>query len=278
MDLTSQTDDFMIAEHVLDFVLLKEAVREAGDIARSFFGKNIAVGRKPDNSEVTEADRTVDAFLKNTLTTARPGYGWLSEESEDDAARLSASRVWIVDPIDGTRAFIQNKPEWAVSAALVEDGTPILAAIYNPVSGEFFSARRGAGAELNGTPVFVSQRTELEGSRILGSKGVLKHLHWTSTQPGIKFKWVYSIAYRLALVACGAADATIALSPKSEWDVAAAVLLVCEAGGRVTAPRGTGLTFNKRVPRCEGVIAAGEHLHGLLVKRITRAAKQSATV
>ena len=259
-----------------DFTLLEGAVRDAGEIARRFFRDGVRVHHKGDGSEVTEADLAVDALLRKRLIGARPDYGWLSEETADNPSRLQARRVWIVDPIDGTRAFVLNKPEWVISAALVEDGQPVLGMVYNPITNEFFAARRGGGAVLNGKQVHVSQRRELEGAHILGSKGLAHQPIWDGRPwPRIELHWVFSIAYRLSLVACGKADAVVALTPKNEWDLAAGALLIEEAGGVATAPQGAAPSYNNAVARCDGILAAGPALHEVIRGRMRAADNQT---
>lgn len=249
-----------------DHDLLREAVEAAGATALGYFRKDTPVARKPDGSEVTDADLAVDARLHDALCTARPGYGWLSEESADDRARLDAERVWIVDPIDGTRAFIQDRDQWVIAAALVEMGAPVAAAIYNPVRAELFTACRGHGAALNGAPVHVTARNDLHGARILTPRGVARRAGWLEPgDPEVETTFVYSIAYRMALVAAGRADGLISTGEKSEWDVAAGTLIVQEAGGSATSVKGAPYEFNKRSPVCDGTVAASPALHGMLL-------------
>jgi myo-inositol-1(or 4)-monophosphatase len=250
-----------------DEALLAGAVRAAGELALSFFGRGLVGARKADNTPVSEADLAVDRFLHERLAMARPSYGWLSEESADRPERLEARRVWIVDPIDGTRAFLAGLPDWTISAALVEDGQPLLAAILNPNMSEFFGARRGYGAALNGDPIVVPARDRLEGSRIFANKGLLRRKIWSQPWPATESVWANSIAYRLALIAAGRADAALSITRKAEWDLAAAALLVQEAGGKVTDARGAALRFNQPRPRINGLVAAAPALHELLIAR-----------
>jgi len=253
-----------------DYALLKTAVRDAGALALSFFRQEITVTKKHDGSEVSEADLAVDALLRRELEAARPNYGWLSEESEDNAKRLSHSRVWMIDPIDGTNAFLRHIPEWTVSAALVEDQAPVIGVVYNPSRQEFFHAIKGQGAFLNGRPIHVSGQEDLKGAHLIASGGLFKKKIWTEPWPEVETAWVNSVAYRLALVACGRADATISLSAKAEWDLAAGVLLVEEAGGTVTDHRGERMIYNRAVPRFPSLVAAPTGLHTHLVERTSR--------
>ncbi len=253
-----------------DYALLKKAVREAGDLALSYFRKAITVRRKVDGSEVSEADLAVDVALKIALHLPRPDYGWLSEETEDDPRRLKSDRVWMVDPIDGTNAFLRHVPEWTVSAALVEGGRPVLGAVFNPATGEFFHTMLGKGAFLNDEKIAATEKSVLDGALLIASGGLFKKKIWKEPWPEVETKWVNSVAYRLALVACGRADATISLSNKSEWDLAAAALLVEEAGGIVTDHHGESHLYNRASPRFPSLVASGKALHPLLVERTDR--------
>ena len=253
-----------------DYALLKTAVRDAGELALTYFRQQILVNRKPDGSEVSEADLAVDTALKLDLHTRRPDYGCLSEETDDDQERLKCRRVWMVDPIDGTNAFLRHLPEWTVSAALVEDGVPVLGAVYNPATKEFFRAMRGNGAFLNDQPIAASKKDTLDGALLIASGGLFKKKIWKEPWPEVQSKWVNSVAYRLALVACGQADATISLSAKSEWDLAAAALIVEEAGGTITDHHGETHRYNRASPRFPSLVASGKAMHPLLIERTDR--------
>jgi myo-inositol-1(or 4)-monophosphatase len=253
-----------------DYVLLKHAVRDAGALALASFRKEIGVQRKPDGSEVSDADLAVNVLLERELRGARPDYGWLSEETPDDGERLKRRRVWMVDPIDGTNAFLRHVPEWTVSAALVEDGVPVLGVVFNPARDEFFHAMRGHGAFLNEAPIHVSGQSGLEGARLIASGGLFKKRIWKQPWPEVQSSWVNSVAYRLALIAAGKADATVSLSGKCEWDLAAAALIVEEAQGVITNHRGEALHFNRAVPRYPSLVASPPQLHAALIERTSR--------
>ena len=255
-----------VPENSHDGELLVASVREAGAIARKYFRGDYKMWRKPDGNPVTEADIEIDQFLKSTLLAARPDYGWLSEETADDPARLSRSRIFIVDPIDGTYGFLKHRPQFTIVAAVVENERPIVAAIYNPITDEMFEATRGAGARLNGSPIRVTTTDKLEGSRLLANRTLIEKS--PTLWPPLSVETRSSIAYRMALVAKGEFDAMISLSQKSEWDVAAGDLIVQEAGGRVTAQDDSLLVYNKREPLHHGVICAGPGLHGDLMLRL----------
>ncbi|MGA7374566.1 MAG: 3'(2'),5'-bisphosphate nucleotidase CysQ [Methyloceanibacter sp.] len=253
-----------------DFRLLKDAVQAAGELAYSYFRRELAVQTKHDGTEVSEADLAVDATLKGTLLGGRPNYGWLSEETEDDPSRLDQRLVWMVDPIDGTNAFLRHSPEWTISVALVQEGKPVLGAVYNPATGEFFHAIRGHGAFLNNKPIKVTGRETLEGALFIASGGLFKKRIWKEPWPGVESRWVNSVAYRLSLVAAGRADATVSLSAKCEWDLAAGVLLVEEAGGVVTDHHGHPFRFNLPIPRFPSLVAAPPELYAKLIERTSR--------
>jgi myo-inositol-1(or 4)-monophosphatase len=245
---------------------LQSAVREAGALAKSMFGtalKNWTKG--PADSPVSEADIAVDALLRERLAGDAEAIAWLSEESIDDPARLAASRLWIVDPIDGTRAYIGGFPDWAVSAALVEDGRPVLACLYAPVMDLFFVARAKAGATCNGTAIAATDGATLDGARIAGPRGLLERLG--AALPGFTaLPRVRSLALRLAGVAHGVCDVALAGGNSHDWDLAAADLLVHEAGGRLTSFAGEAVTYNRPVPRHGMLAAAGRKRHAALIE------------
>lgn len=251
--------------------LLLSAVREAGRVAMRHFGNAPKSEIKPDGTSVSEADLAVDHYLKSALMDAPGAYGWLSEETDDDPARLTASRVWVVDPIDGTRAFLKDRPEWTVCAALVVDGSAELSAVYNPATSEFFHAARGCGAFLNDAPIRVQEPVSLEGCRLAASATMFRPERWRDPWPPLETVWVNSIAYRLALVAAGKCDGTVSMSGKNDWDIAAADLLVREAGGLVTTHAAQPFVYNRRSSRHGSVVAAGPSLHAELIARTSQA-------
>ncbi len=252
-----------------DTALLEEAVREAGVIARKFATVPAKRWSKTDGSPVTEADLAIDRFLSERLRGARPDYGWLSEETKDDPARLAATRVFVVDPIDGTVAFIKGKPHFTICAAVVEDGTPVAAAVYNPLTEECFTATKGAGAQINGATIRVSARENLEGCRMLASKTTLQAPCWGGAPwPPMTVETPNSIAYRIALVACGAFDVAITLSATHDWDLAAADLIVREAGGLISSLDGKALHYNQTAPVQPAVVAAGPFLQTAILSKV----------
>jgi myo-inositol-1(or 4)-monophosphatase len=244
---------------------LAASVREAGALALSMFGTPIKNWIKGASSPVSEADIAVDKLLRERLSDTEPGVGWLSEESVDDPARLAARFVWIVDPIDGTRAYIAGLPEWVVSAALVDNGRPVVACLFAPVSDEFFSAVASNGATRNGAAITVSPGEAFGGTRIAGPKNFLEKLP-AFDPPATVVPRIPSLALRLARVAQGTIDAAIAGGNSHDWDLAAADLLVHEAGGALTTLTGEPLTYNRPEPRHGMLVAAGRNRHAVLLK------------
>lgn len=255
-----------------DLKLLETTVREAGEIARGFYGGNYKRWSKAQGSPVTEADLAVDRFLNERLRAARTDYAWLSEETDDDPARLTAQTVFVVDPIDGTVAFLKNKPHFTICAAVVHNGRSVAGVVYNPITEELFSARKGAGAFCNNEPIRASRQAEVDGCRMLGDKAMFAHAAWNAPPncpwPTMEIETRNSIAYRIALVANGTFDAMMALSAKRDWDIAAADIIMTEAGGMVTAHEGTPLIYNRADALQASVVAAGPLLHTKLIERV----------
>ena len=253
-----------------DTELLVAALREAGVIARKFFGGVYKVWRKSDGNPVTDADIAINEFLRERLTTARPDYGWLSEETADDHAGLKRSRTFVVDPLDGTLGFLKHRPQFTVVAAVVEGGRPITAAIYNPLTEEMYEATLARGARKNGKAIAVSTLADFTDARFLATRKFLEPENWATPWPeGITVETRASIALRMALVAEGAFDALISLSNKSDWDLAAGDLIIHEAGGRVSASDGTTLLYNRETPDQASVLGAPPDLHRRLVARLS---------
>jgi myo-inositol-1(or 4)-monophosphatase len=242
---------------------LASVVREAGAFARAASANPIKTWVKEHNSVVSEVDIAVDQLLKERLAALVPEAGWLSEESEDDPARLAAPRLWIVDPIDGTRSFIAGRADWTISVALVEGGRPVVAGLYAPVSEELFLAVAGAGATRNGTPIKATAGGMIEGARIAGPRGFLDRL--TKVVPAfVVLPRIQSLALRLARVADGTLDAALASRTSRDWDLAAADLLVHEAGGALTTVGGTKLAYNGISTLHDDLVAAGLMRHQTL--------------
>jgi myo-inositol-1(or 4)-monophosphatase len=239
---------------------IREALDAAVNALSPFICGAIKVEEKSsDRSPVTEADRVADRVLREVLL--RDGEGWLSEESEDDSGRLQKHRVWVVDPLDGTSEFVAGIPEWCVSVGMVEGGRAVAGGICNPDTGEVFVGALGQGVTYNGEPVRLSERTSLAGAVVLASRRELQRGDWEGFENApFVIRPVGSIAYKLALVAAGLADATWTLSRKNEWDVAAGVALVEAAGGFVRGLVNGPILFNQRIPQLAGMVACSSGL------------------
>ena len=245
-----------------DLERLATAVQEAGAIAFKFFRGPLKQWTKGEgDSPVTEADIASNDSLHKHLM--EPGDGWLSEESENDPARLRAERVWVVDPIDGTRAFIAGREDWCISVGLVTNGRPVVAALFAPVTNELFLAAVGSGATRNGMPIHANAGGSLEGARIAGPKRMQDHIALKGTGI-VAVPRIHSLALRLARVADGTIDAAIAGGNGHDWDLAAADLLVHEAGGLMTALDGQPLIYNRPDPVHSLLVAAGQGRHAAL--------------
>lgn len=249
-----------------DLELLISAARTAGGIARQHFRRDPEIWEKADNSPVTEADIAIDRVLRTDLRAARPGYGWLSEETEDDRDRLKAERVFIVDPIDGTRAFIDGQDSFAHALAVAEQGEVIAGVVYLPEKDRLYAAARGHGATLNGAPIRASGARTTAGAEILATRPMMQAAHWPGGIPPVKRGYRPSLAYRLALVAEGRFDGMATFRPTWEWDIAAGAILAAEAGAVFTDGNGRPIRFNAEIPRAEGVLVAPAKLHAALLR------------
>ncbi len=251
--------------------LLKSTVREAGALALSLFRTELRNWTKGASSPVSEADIAVNDLLQQRLREATPDYGWLSEESVDDEQRLGKPLVWIVDPIDGTRGYLAGREDWCVSVALVEENTPVLAAVFAPASDEFFFAARGQGATRNGRPVQVTSGAELDFSRVAGPKPLVERLKLSSGEISLHPR-IASLALRLCRVAQGHLDAAFAGGNSRDWDLAAANLIVQEANGKMTALSGDAILYNRREVGHGVLVAAGRDRHASIVSHFRRRA------
>ncbi|WP_395776537.1 3'(2'),5'-bisphosphate nucleotidase CysQ [Aquidulcibacter sp.] len=251
-----------------DLALALDAATEAGAVAMRYFGTQMDVRDKSPNNPVSDADLAIDALLKERLLAKRPDYGWLSEETVDDQSRQSARFCWVVDPIDGTRAFIKAKPHFTICIGLLADSQPVLGVVFNPATGEMFDAFQGGGARLNGVAIEPSIVDQLEGCAMLGDPGMFRHPAWPTPWPEMDVVSRNSIAYRMCLVAAGHYDGAIALSAKSDWDLAAAHVIVNEAGALATTHEGAAFVYNQLVPLQKSLVVAGKPLHPLLIDRV----------
>ena len=248
---------------------LARAVREAGDLALTTFNASLKHWIKGKDSPVSEADIAVDNLLRERLLAVVPDAGWLSEETEDDPARLSKRQVWVVDPIDGTRAYIAGLVDWTVSAALVEDGRPIVAALFAPAENEFFSAIVGEGAICNGQQIMATEGEDLERARLSGPRRTVEQL--VAAVPTIMaLPRVHSLALRFARVAQGRLDAALSGGSSHDWDLAAADLLVHEACGALTTLAGDRILYNRPEPVHGPLVAAGRLRHQALRTALTQ--------
>lgn len=239
--------------------ILARAAREAGALALGFFRPgartSAEVATKPGGSPVTEADLAADSLLKRQLTAVFPGAGWLSEETADDFERLARRSLIIADPIDGTTAFVAGDPRWGVSVALVVDGRPVAGVVHAPALGETYTAARGAGAALNGGPLSVANRADWSHFAAAGPKWILEAMIAKLHAAVDIAPRVPSLAYRLCMVAHGRIDLAVAAENSHDWDIAAADLLLEEAGARLVDARGEPLSYNAKQVRRGALIA-----------------------
>jgi myo-inositol-1(or 4)-monophosphatase len=250
--------------------LLIAAARGAGDIAARYWKSDPKTWEKSGGEgPVTIADLEVDEMLRETLTAARPGYGWLSEETPDTAARLQQDKTFIVDPIDGTRAFIDGSRNFAHSIALADRGRVIAAVVYLPVKDQLFAAALDQGATLNGGTLQASHREDEAGATVLTAKPNLRPGLWPGGPPPVTPQFRSSLAYRLAVVGQGRFDGMITLRDSWEWDIAAGALIVTEAGGAISDRHGAALRFNNPTPQLPGVLAAAPQIHRQFLARLT---------
>ena len=242
-----------------DLERIASALKVAGEILAGFRPGDVAAVRKSNFDPVTEADLAVDHALRELLV--RDDEAWLSEETADDHVRLNAERVWVVDPLDGTKEFVEGLPEWCVSIALVEKGRAVAGGILNPAAGFLAIGAEGLGCLLNGVPVTVSTCSALPSALVLASRSEVRRGQWKRWEgTEVVVEAMGSVAYKLARVACGLADATWTLVPKHEWDIAAGVALINAAGGWARNLAGEPPRFNQSHPWLSGLIAAGPGL------------------
>ncbi len=258
---------FVCAEDRQDLALLTQAARKAGAVAMRYWKGDYAIRDKGLGAgPVTEADLAVDRCLSDILRGARPDYGWLSEESAEHEARGGAGRVFVIDPIDGTRAFIAGEESFAISLAVVEAGRSVAGVVYLPAHDRLYAAAAHGSATRDGQPIAASARGGVPGARVLTSRANLRPEEWPGGVPELKTGFRPSLAYRLCLVAEGRYDGMLMLRPAWDWDIAAGALIAECAGAVVTDGTGQGLAFNGPDPRNAGVIAAAPGLHADLMR------------
>ncbi|WP_374573143.1 3'(2'),5'-bisphosphate nucleotidase CysQ [Phenylobacterium sp.] len=251
-----------------DLDLILSAAREAGELAVRLRAAGLEVDYKEGNSPVTNADLAADALLKERLTAARPDYGWLSEETADNPERLGRRRLFVVDPIDGTRAFLKDRPWWAVSVAVVEETRPVAGVVVAPQVGQVFAATEGGGATLNGAPIRPSDAAALEDCAMVGDARMFAHPSWPAPWPPMRIESRNSTAYRMCLVASGDFDAALALVAKADWDLAAADLIAREAGAVVSDHLGRPFSYNGPIPAQKSLMCAAPALAPLILERV----------
>ncbi|HEX8470080.1 MAG TPA: 3'(2'),5'-bisphosphate nucleotidase CysQ, partial [Brevundimonas sp.] len=239
----------------------------AGELSLQLRRRGLSVEHKANHSPVSNADLALDALLTDRLRAARPDYGWLSEETADTSERLSKERIFVVDPIDGTVAYMKNKPWWCVPIAVVENGHPVAAVIHVPSLNETFEATLGGGARLNGRAISPSDTDDLDDASVLADAKLMERPEWPEPWPPMRYEKRNALAYRMALVAAGMFDAAIAMGPKWDWDVAAGQLIATEAGAKVTDHLGRPWLFNRPDPRQTSLVCSAPALHPLIIRR-----------
>ena len=227
-----------------DLLLLEEIAAGAGKIAMKYFKSKNQVWMKSGNSPVSDADMAVNDYLQQHLMAARPDYGWLSEETEDNSLRMSQTKIFVVDPIDGTRGFIDGRKQWCISIAIVEAGRPVAAVLECPVLGETYCTKTGDRARLNGSVIHTAQSAQI--NRVTGSRKINEIVAAASKSKIDVSSFVPSLAYRIAMVAAGKIDLAIARPGAHDWDLAAVDLIVTNAGGHLVGADGQRLIYNRK--------------------------------
>jgi len=239
----------------------QDAARQAGRIVCEVYDRPFEVREKSHDNPVTEADLRANDCIYHCIQAAFPDDGWLSEETGDSRARLDRRRVWIIDPLDGTKEFTQHIPEFCICIALVDDGAPVVGVSYNPVTDELFAAARGHGLTVNGVPARPTATADVAQARVLASRSEDKRGEWDAYKSRMRVELIGSVAFKLALIAAGRADGTFSLTPKHEWDICSGAALILEGGGRITDCYGEPLRFNQPKPLLPGLIATNAALY-----------------
>lgn len=248
--------------------LVKGSILEAGKLALKWFKKDPEQWEKDDGSLVSKADIEVNDLLNKLLKNKNPEFGWLSEENEDDKSRLNKKITFVVDPLDGTKAFLEGKKEFSISVAIVKNGLPISGIVFSPSTGEIFEAEKNKGSWRNNKKVIISNYKKLEKCKMIAFKPMFSHPAWKKPWPKMDVENRNSIAYRMALVASGQYDAMMALNSKNDWDIAAGDLLISEAGGNVTLHTSKKIIYNTENTKKPSVIGANKAIHEKIIKRV----------
>ena len=244
---------------ISELKIAKEAALEAGGLILNYYKADYEIKEKGYHNPVTTADHAADTRLKEILTEARPVYGWLSEETVDSPDRLNKERTWVVDPLDGTKEFIEGVPHFVVSVALVENGNPIIGVLFNPVTKELFTASTGEGAFLDDKPIRCLTKDEVSDMVILNSRSETRRGLWIPFDGAFgELRSIGSVAYKLGLTAAGKADIFASLRPKNEWDICAGNCIINEAGGKLIDLRGNRVIFNQEKTLIEPGLIAGD--------------------
>ena len=244
---------------ISELKIAKEAAIEAGGLILNYYKSDYEIKDKGYHNPVTTADHAADTRLKEILTEARSDYGWLSEETVDSPDRLNKDRTWVVDPLDGTKEFIEGVPHFVVSVALVENGNPIIGVLFNPVTKELFTASNGEGAFLDDNPIRCSTKNEVGDMVILNSRSETTRGLWKPFDSAFgELRAIGSVAYKLGLTAAGKADIFASLRPKNEWDICAGNCIINEAGGKLIDLKGNRVIFNQKKTLIEPGLIAGD--------------------
>ena len=247
---------------------IKESIIKAGHIALKWFNNDPENWKKEDGSLISKVDIEINDLLGKILKENNPNYGWLSEESEDDKSRLEKEITFVVDPLDGTKAFLEGKKEFSISIALVRNGEPISGIVYSPSTKEMFEAEKGKGSWKNKKKVNISKFNKLKGCRMVAFKPMFSHPSWKSPWPKMLIDNKNSIAYRMALVASGEFDAMMALNSKNDWDIAAGDLLITEAGGYVSQHNNKKIKYNDISTKKPSVIGSNKEIYNEIINRV----------
>jgi len=248
--------------------LVKESILEAGKLALKWFKKDPEQWKKDDGSLVSKADIEINDLLNKLLKNKNPEFGWLSEENEDDRSRLNKKITFVVDPLDGTKAFLEGKKEFSISVAIVKNGLPISGIVFSPSTGEMFEAEKNKGSWKNNKKVIISKYNRLEKCKMIAFKPMFSHPAWKEPWPKMDVENRNSIAYRMALVASGQYDAMMALNSKNDWDIAAGDLLISESGGIVTLHTNKKIIYNTENTKKPSVIGTNKAIHEKIIKRV----------